>query len=80
MDRVFTVDELAKRLRIARSSAYALVRRGDIRSVRVGRLIRIPAEAIDQFLSWQHEEVDRDGGTRDSAAAANEKWKGGHRP
>ena len=53
MSSVLTVEELAETLRIAPSSAYGLVRRGDVRSVRVGRAIRIPAEAVDQFLSRQ---------------------------
>jgi len=53
MSSVLTVEELAETLRIAVSSAYGLVRRGDVRSVRVGRAIRIPAEAVDQFLSQQ---------------------------
>jgi excisionase family DNA binding protein len=53
MSSVLTVEELAETLRIAVSSAYGLVRRGEVRSVRVGRAIRIPAEAVDQFLSQQ---------------------------
>ena len=53
MSSVLTVEELAETLRIAVSSAYGLVQRGDVRSVRVGRAIRIPAEAVDQFLNHQ---------------------------
>jgi excisionase family DNA binding protein len=53
MSSVLTVEELAEKLRVAVSSAYGLVQRGDVRSVRVGRAIRIPAEAVDQFLSQQ---------------------------
>ena len=58
MSSVLTVEELAETLRIAPSSAYGLVRRGDVRSVRVGRAIRIPAEAVDQFLSRQPDAAD----------------------
>ncbi len=59
MSSVLAVEELAETLRIAVSSAYGLVRRGDVRSVRVGRrAIRIPAEAVDQFLSRQPDAAD----------------------
>lgn len=51
MPDVMTVAELAKRLRIGRSSAYGLVRKGEVRSIRVGRVIRIPATAVDDFLN-----------------------------
>ena len=51
MPDVMTVTELAKRLRIGRSSAYGLVSSGEVRSIRVGRVIRIPAAAVDDFLS-----------------------------
>ncbi len=58
MSSVLTVIELAETLRIAPSSAYGLVRRGDVRSVRVGRAIRVPAEAVNEFLSRQPDGAD----------------------
>lgn len=45
-----TVPELAQALRIGRNSAYQLVNDGIIRSIRVGRSIRIPRTAVMQFL------------------------------
>lgn len=48
---VLTVEDLAKRLKIGRSSAYTLVRDGQVRSIRVGRVIRIPVEALERFLA-----------------------------
>lgn len=45
-----TVSELAQALRIGRNSAYQLVNDGTIRSIRVGRCIRIPRTAVEQFL------------------------------
>ena len=41
-----TVIEVAELLRIGRSSAYEAVRTGQIPSVRVGKLIRIPRAAL----------------------------------
>lgn len=43
---VITVDEAAEILRISRNSAYEAVRRGQIPSIRIGRLLRIPRTAI----------------------------------
>ena len=40
------VEEAAAFLRIGRNSAYELVKSGALRSVRFGRLIRIPKQAL----------------------------------
>ena len=44
---MLTVPEAAKLLRIGRNHAYQLVARGEIPSVRLGRLIRIPRAALE---------------------------------
>lgn len=44
-----TVDELATRLRIGRTAAYALCRANGFPAIRVGGSIRIP---IKQFNEW----------------------------
>lgn len=46
-----TVAEAGEVLRIGRSSMYALVRCGRLRSIRVGKMIRVPRDAIVEFLS-----------------------------
>ena len=46
-----TVAEAGEALRIGRSSTYALVRCGRLRSIRVGKMIRVPRDAIVEFLS-----------------------------
>jgi excisionase family DNA binding protein len=45
-----TVEEAAAALGISRGLAYALVRRGDIPSVRLGRRIVVPVRALDAVL------------------------------
>ena len=45
------VEELMPVLGIGRNTAYELVRSGQIRSVRVGKQIRIPKEALREYLS-----------------------------
>ncbi len=47
---LLTVHDLASLLRIGRNAAYQLVKDGTVRSIHVGRSIRIPREALMQFL------------------------------
>ena len=44
------VEDLMPLLGIGRNSAYELIRSGQIRSVRIGRQIRIPRDALLEFL------------------------------
>lgn len=43
---VMTVPEMAEILHIGRNAAYELVKCGAIRSIRIGRTIRIPQAAL----------------------------------
>ena len=47
---LLTVEEAAHRLSIGRTTMYALLRAGAVRSVKVGRLRRIPAEALTEYI------------------------------
>ena len=47
---VLRVEDLMPILGIGRSNAYALVRSGQVRSVKIGHQFRIPREAIQEFL------------------------------
>ena len=44
-------DAAAERLGITVGQLYKMVRRGDIRGVKVGRLVNIPAGEIDRFIA-----------------------------
>jgi excisionase family DNA binding protein len=55
---VYTVAQIAEHLGVAKEGVYELVRSGELRCVRVGRLIRVPVSALDEFLA---------GGTDDAA-------------
>lgn len=48
---VLTVEQLIPILGVGRNAAYALVRSGRIRSVRIGHQYRIHKEALIEFLS-----------------------------
>lgn len=47
---VISVPQLAKLLGIGRNTAYDLVNRGDIRSLKIGKAIRIPKSAAIEFI------------------------------
>lgn len=47
---VLTIDEAAERLGIGHSLMAALVRSGDVESVRIGRLRRIPVDALSAYV------------------------------
>lgn len=51
---VLTVKQLSKLLHVGINTAYAIVRQGDIRSVRVGRQYRIPTQAVQEYLCSQN--------------------------
>ena len=44
------VEDLMPLLGIGRKTAYELIRSGQIRSIRIGRQIRIPRDALLEFL------------------------------
>lgn len=45
------VEDLMPILGIGRNTAYELVRCGKIRSIRIGRQLRIPKDALVEYLS-----------------------------
>lgn len=48
---LLTVEEAAQRLSIGRSTAYRLLAGGELTSIQVGRLRRIPVDALTTFVS-----------------------------
>ncbi|MDR7279820.1 helix-turn-helix domain-containing protein [Catenuloplanes atrovinosus] len=48
---VLTIEEAAQRLGIGRTTMYALVMNGDIRSVTIGRLRRIPVRCLTEYVN-----------------------------
>ena len=50
---LLTVEELARTLRISRTMAYELVNRRDFPAVRIGRVIRVPRDALLRWLDAQ---------------------------
>lgn len=48
---LLTVEAAAERLSISRTRMYALIKSGEVISVRVGRLRRVPISALDTFMA-----------------------------
>ena len=49
--RVLSVAEAAAALGIGRSKLYEFIAAGEIRAIHIGRLCKLPVEAIDEFLA-----------------------------
>lgn len=48
---LLSVEAAAEQLSISRTRVYALIKTGDLVSLRVGRLRRVPADAITEFTA-----------------------------
>ncbi|MGW8725788.1 excisionase family DNA-binding protein [Streptomyces sp. NPDC055808] len=48
---LLTVKEAARRLRIGRTYCYQLIRSGQLETVSLGRLRRVPAAAVPEFVA-----------------------------
>ncbi len=53
-----TVAEAARRIGIGRTKMYEYVSSGEIPSVKIGSLRRVPAEAVNEFLARRASAVD----------------------
>ncbi len=50
-DIVYTIQEAALRLKIGRTTMYELVMSGQVRTVTIGRLRRVPAKCIEDYVT-----------------------------
>ncbi len=48
--RLLKSDEVAEMLQISRSMAYALMKRGDIPTVRIGTSVRVRPEDLEKYI------------------------------
>ncbi|KXK58528.1 excisionase [Micromonospora rosaria] len=47
---VLTIEQAAERLGIGRTTMYALIKTGQIRTVTIGRLRRVPTFCLDEYV------------------------------
>jgi excisionase family DNA binding protein len=50
---LLTIPETAERLKVSRSFAYQLAQDAVIPTIRIGKVVRVPAEALEQWLRHQ---------------------------
>lgn len=55
---IYRIPEVADMLRLHRASVYRLVKRGDLKAVRIGSSLRIPARELERLLE-QAESAER---------------------
>lgn len=48
---LLTIPEVAKRLKVSDYRAYELARQGSLKSIRLGKTVRVKLSAIDEYLS-----------------------------
>ncbi|MFI7543120.1 helix-turn-helix domain-containing protein [Actinoplanes sp. NPDC049599] len=53
---VLTVEQAAQRLGIGRTLMYALIASGEVESVPIGRLRRIPVECLTEYVNRLREQ------------------------
>lgn len=61
MDQLLTGGEVADILRISRSYAYMLMKRGEIPTVRIGSVVRVRLEDLDAYIRAMPNEDDEQG-------------------
>jgi putative molybdopterin biosynthesis protein len=48
--KLYTVREVAEKLRVKSATVYSWIKKGKLAAIRVGRLLRITEEQIDSFV------------------------------
>ena len=48
---ILTVEELCEALKIGKNTAYTLLKSGEIKSVKIGRVYKIPKKNIIKYLT-----------------------------
>ena len=50
MNKVYTAQEVADKLKIKKSTVYDLIKRGELSSSKVGKQLRVSEEQLSQYL------------------------------
>ncbi|MEU8351997.1 excisionase family DNA-binding protein [Streptomyces sp. NPDC048845] len=56
---LLTVEEAARRLSLGRTVCYRLIRSGELESITVGGLRRVPADAVPEFVNRRRRQSRR---------------------
>ena len=58
-EKVLTVKDVARHLACENDLVYSLVSQGKLRAIRVGRLIRVPQSALDEFIAGTDSDIQK---------------------
>ncbi|WP_235978438.1 excisionase family DNA-binding protein [Streptomyces lycii] len=56
---LLTVEEAARRLSVGRTVCFRLIRSGELESITVGGLRRVPADAVPEFVNSRRRQPHR---------------------
>lgn len=51
------INEASDRLGVSRATTYVLIQKGELRTVHIGSAVRIPADALTEFVRRREEEA-----------------------
>ena len=72
-----TIAETARMLGLSRATVYSLTRSGDLPSIKIGRAVRVPINALNEWLAARTEgsAIDKDPRQGSSASPRRERAK-----
>ena len=56
-DRLYAIPETAERLAVGRTMVYDLIGRGELRVIRVGRRVLVPAGEISRYIESRRDDA-----------------------
>ena len=62
--QAYTVEQVAEILHVGRDKVYFLLRTGQLRSIKIGKLRRITSQHLAEFIASLEGENDRDAARR----------------
>jgi excisionase family DNA binding protein len=75
---LYRIPEAADQLGLSRSTLYELVAAGELRVVKIGRAVRIPAAELTDWVERQAAAAQAGGSTRPNADAADVWYRPDH--
>jgi len=73
---IYTIPEVAKRLRVNQTTVSRLIHRGELKAYKIGRIYRITKEEVDRFLNASKTEINEESVPRHSSARSLLKYAG----
>ena len=76
MDIIYTIPEVAKKLRVNQTTVSRLIHRGELKAYKIGRIYRITKEEVDRFLNASKTETNEENAPHHSSARSLLKYAG----